>query len=274
MGAAVGLVENPNGFAYMMCLFLPLYLYFYQKSSKKIFKYFFLAVSLATVFVIFETGSRTGLMALLALAIFLVPKYVTRHKLSLVFIAVALVFILPFVGATNIQRFKSIPDSIRSFIQGEEAKPADMLTQDEQSAQERRLKNKDTWALIKEYPVFGVGINPDQTLYAEKHPYAIGQVHNELLMAGRQMGFIGMGIYIALLLILYLKGRFVQQYARESWPALSDIGWTFKMQTIVFIVGGAFSPLPWNPPMMLIVGSASALWLNCHERMVSQESAS
>ena len=29
MGAAVSLIENPNGFAYMMCVFLPLYLYAY-----------------------------------------------------------------------------------------------------------------------------------------------------------------------------------------------------------------------------------------------------
>ena len=47
MGAAVSLIENPNGFAYMMCVFLPLYLYAYQQAPKKWQKGAFLACALS-----------------------------------------------------------------------------------------------------------------------------------------------------------------------------------------------------------------------------------
>ena len=47
MGAAVSLIENPNGFAYMMCVFLPLYLYAYQQAPKKWQRWFFLAIAFA-----------------------------------------------------------------------------------------------------------------------------------------------------------------------------------------------------------------------------------
>lgn len=257
MGAAVSLIENPNGFAYMMCIFLPLYLYCHQQMKQKSLRLAFLGLALCCVYIIFETGSRTGLMALIAFGVFAFPKYGRHNIRALLAIALATTFILSLVGKLNIERFKSIPQSISSFLRGEEL-PPEMMSQDEQSAVERRLKNRDTWALIKEHPLFGVGMNPDPAKYMDKYPYAVGQVHNELLMAGREMGFIGMGLYLGLLASLYLKGRQIQKNAR-SWPAVSDLGWTFKMQAVVIFIGGMFSPLPWNPPMMVLVGSASAL---------------
>ena len=59
-----------------------------------------------------------------------------------------------------------------------------------------------------------------------------------------------------------MSGIRVQREAKWTWPALADMGWTFRMQMMVFVVGGAFSPLPWNAPMMILVGAASALWGN------------
>jgi len=264
MGAAVSMVENPNGFAYMLCVFLPVYLFFYQQVPQKYIKAFFLAITLSAVYIVFETGSRTGLVSLILLGVFLIPKYGRHHIKTLALIGVAVFFLLSAVGELNIQRFRSIPDSIRSFLSGE-IKESSQLSQDEESAQARRLKNRDTWALIKDHPLFGVGVSADESKYADRYPHAAGQVHNELLMAGRQMGIIGMGLYVAMLLIIFTRGRDVQRMSVEWWPALSDLGWTYKMQTLVFVVGGAFSPLPWIPPQMLIVGSVSALWLNARQ---------
>ena len=79
-------------------------------------------------------------------------------------------------------------------------------------------------------------------------------------MAGRQMGFVGMGLYVALLSILFFFGWRIQIVTAEWWPSISDLAWTFKMQALVFMVGGAFSPLPWNAPELILVGSVSSLW--------------
>ena len=261
MGAAVSLIENPNGFAYMMCIFLPLYLYAFQQAKKLWIKWFFLVCALAAVYIIFQTGSRTGLVTLIALGAFLLPYYGRTHLKALAIIAVALAFIFPMTGEKNVQRFKTIPRSIASFLHKQEAESSGPMNQDEQSAEDRKRKNVDTWGLIKEHPIFGVGMNPDEKQYAERFPMAMGQVHCEILMAGRQMGLIGMGLYAGMLAFVFWGGWWVRRQS-VHWPAVHDLGWTFQMQAVAILVGGAFSPIPWNPPMMLLVGSVSAMVTN------------
>lgn len=258
MGVAVSMIENPNGFAYMMCVFLPLYLYAFQQAAKKWIKVSFLACALAAVWIVFETGSRTGLVTLIAIGIFLLPFYGKNHFKALLIIAATLYLLFPLTGAKNRERFRTIPASIAAFFDPAEKEQAKARTQDEKSADERQAKNRDTWALIKAYPAFGVGINPDSTKYVDRFPMAAGQVHCEILMAGRQMGLIGMGLYLAFVGIVFFGGMWIRRHAAH-WPAVRDLGWTFQVQAVAIAVGGAFSPLPWHAPMMILVGSVSAL---------------
>lgn len=262
MGPGVSLVENPNGFAYMLCVMIPLYLYFYQQVSNKYLRYVFLGIALSAVFITLKTGSRTGLICLIVLGGFLLPKYGARHKMTLIISAVVITLLSSSLGALNVERFKGIPAQIQHFLGGEKAveKPYDAMTQDEQSAWERKMKNKHTWQLILRYPVFGVGMNPSDDMIPGDIGYARGQCHCEILMAGRQMGFVGMGLYAALLIILYRFGSAVQKRCNGWWPEVADLGWTLKLQAIMFVVGGSFSPLPWNIMTLILVACASSLW--------------
>lgn len=273
MGPAVSLVENPNGFAYFMTLMIPLYLYFYQKTDHKYFKLGFLGLALAGVYIVLNTGSRTGLLALISVGVFLLPKYGAQHKMTIIVAAVAIAIFASSLGAMNIQRFKSIPQSIVSFLAGEdEQKDVSQMNQDEQSAYERKMKNKHTMALILDYPIFGVGLKANDVLVMEKHHYAGGQVHNEILYAGKQMGLVGMLLYLSFMRIIFSTGRRIQQDYKESWPVLSDLGWTFKIQAVVFMVGGFFSPIPWNPLYLILAGSASALMANLQNQSYNHAS--
>lgn len=258
MGAAVSLIENPNGFAYMMCVFLPLYLYAYQKATQRWIRWFFLACALAAVYIVFQTGSRTGLLTLIVMGALLLPYYGKNHLRALLVIAAALVFIYPLTGEKNMERFRTIPQSIAAFFSDEDEEQIRPLNQDEQSAQDRSDKNKQTWEMIKENLIFGLGINPDVSSYVERFPHAPGQVHCEILMAGRQMGLIGMGLYSGFLGIIFFGGWWVRRNAAH-WPAVQDLGWTLQMQGVAIMVGGIFSPLPWHAPMMIFAGSTSAL---------------
>ncbi len=259
MGPTVSIVENPNGFAFMMCVMIPIYLYFFQRSERLWLRAVFLAMTLASVYIVLETGSRTGLIILVVIALFLVPKYGAERKVTLLVGAAAIFVILSLVSPGNIRRLQTIPKSIRAALLGQVAAPG-QLDRDELSAQERRLKMRDTWALIKEYPLLGVGVNPDNDLLARHYAYAAGQVHCEILMAGRQMGLIGMGIYLSFLVTMFMRGRRVQRHTSAWWPEVGDLGWTFKMQAVTIAVGGFFSPLPWNPVTLILAASASALW--------------
>ena len=258
MGAAVSLIENPNGFAYMMCVFLPLYLYAYQQAPKKWQKWAFLACALAAVWIVFETGSRTGLVTLIAMSALLLPYYGKNHFRALAIIGVALGLLFPLTGEKNKERFRTIPQSVAAFFSAEEEDPNKPMTQDELSADDRQQKNKQTWEIIKENLIFGLGINPDVSSYVERFPHAPGQVHCEILMAGRQMGLIGMGMYLGFISVIFFGGWWVKLNAAH-WPAVRDLGWTFQMQAVAIAVGGFFSPLPWHAPMMMLAGSTSAL---------------
>ena len=258
MGAAVSLIENPNGFAYMMCVFLPLYLYAYQQAPKKWQKWAFLVCALSAVWIVFETGSRTGLVTLIAMGALLVPYYGKNHFRALAIIGVTLALIFPLTGEKNRERFRTIPQSVAAFFSDEEEDPNRPMTQDEMSADDRQQKNKQTWEMIKENLIFGLGINPDVTSFVERFPHAPGQVHCEILMAGRQMGLIGMGMYVGFIFVIFFGGWWVKLNAAH-WPAVRDLGWTFQIQAVAIAVGGFFSPLPWHAPMMLLAGSTSAL---------------
>ncbi len=267
MGPAVSLIENPNGFAYLLTVMIPLYLYFYQKATNKKLRWGFLILALASVYIVLQTGSRTGVVALAAVGVFLLPKYGAQHKMTLIIGAIAVAGFFSMTDAGNIERFKTIPESIRNFLAGpdEEADPASM-DQDEQSAWERKMKNLHTWRLIMDYPLFGVGIAArDNDEMWQKYPFASGQVHNEILYAGKQMGFIGIGLYISFMSIIFRFGNQAQRMTRSWWPAAADLGGTFKMQAVVFIVGGFFSPIAWSPLFLVAAGSASALVANLRE---------
>jgi len=262
MGIAVSMIENPNGFAYMLCVFLPLYLYAYQQARKKWVKWFFMACALSAVWIIIETGSRTGLVTLIVMSMFLIPYYGRNHTKALLVMAAVLVLIFPLTGEKNKQRFRTIPQSALNFISGGGlTKHANQMTQDEQSSEERRLKNRDTWGLIKENLAFGIGIHPDYSKIPDRFIMARGQVHCEILMAGRQMGIFGLVLYIGLVCVIFFGGWWCRRNARD-WPAVRDLGWTFQMQAIAIAVGGFFSPIPWHAPMMMLAGSASALVCN------------
>jgi len=260
MGPGVSLVENPNAFAYLLGLIIPVYLYFYHQTQNKKLKYAYLFGAFVALYSVFNTGSRTGIVVLAFMGVFLIWRYARKQIFSLVVIAIAASVIFSMTGQLNIERFKTIPDSIRSFLSNEEINLDAVTDMDEHSAAERRLKNRDTWALVKQYPLFGIGMNPDESLFADDFKHATGMVHNEMLMAGKQMGFIGIGLYYALLVTLFFGGLRSEWVARSWWPALSDMGWTFKLQAMTIFVGGQFSTMPWNPLMFILVGAASALW--------------
>lgn len=264
MGAAVGLVENPNAFAYLMAVMMPMYAYFFANAPRKWLRPVFLFLLLASVYIIIQTGSRTGFIAMLVVSGFIVWRYFWQHKISLAVGIVSIFFILSIVSPGNLERVKNVGSSFRMFVGGKNVQEKSLgeMTQDEQSAWERRMKNRDTWALIKRYPFMGAGVAAADHLIPGELGYARGQVHNELLFAGKQMGFVGMSLYLGFLGTLLASGLKTMKFARGWWPAASDIGWTFAVQSAAFLAGGLFSPIPWNPVMMILTACSSAMLMN------------
>lgn len=259
MGPAVSLVSNPNGFAFYLCVVLPLYLYFYSQAKHRIFKWGYIVMVLVGVYSIFNSGSRTGLLTLLLAAVLVFPRYGRRHFVAFSASIIGTILILGAVDPSNLERFKTIGPSFRTFIRGAEEIDESRMTPDEMSAYLRNMKNRDAWRLVKDYPAFGVGISADTELYGYKYPYATGVIHNEILMAGRQMGFPGMGIYLAFQAMILFPGLMVMSRMRKIWPDVSSMGWLLAVMSAVFIVGGYFATDPWNPFLLVMAAAGSAM---------------
>ena len=264
MGAAIGLIENPNSLAYMMCFYLPLYLYACEHSTTKWERWAYFLLLGCGFFIILKTGSRTGLVGLVVLGVFILPRYLVKKPTGVLLAVLAVVLILPMTGQKNIERFKTIPRSMAAFFKGKSVATDRPMTQDEQSADERRIKNKHTWELIKRQPVFGAGIHANQGLFPADLPLAKGQVHCEILAVGLQFGMSGMGLYVATWVMIAACGWKVRRRL-GWWPAMGGLGRVFLMQLVVLVIGGSFCPLPWHPPMMVLAASASALAGQCGE---------
>lgn len=266
MGAAIGLIENPNSFAYMMCIMIPLYLYGFQHALRKWQKLAFLACALASVYIVFQTGSRTGLVTLIVLGTYLLRHYGRGHWKTIGIAVIAIVLLFPLTGEKNLRRFKTIPHSAIAFLglsrDEDRLDYGRPLNQDEQSADERSSKNRDTWHLVKAYPLFGVGLVPQaRRLLDEGFGMAgIGQVHCEILMVGKQMGMLGISLYVMALAMSWWNGRKAIKWGQQhGWSAIGNMGQIFQAQAIAIAVGGFFCPAPWHPPMMIMLGSSVAL---------------
>lgn len=261
MGPAVSMIENPNGFAYLMTATIPLYLYFFHCAANKYVRGFALFLALASTYIVFNTGSRSGLLCLIMCGIMVLPKLLKGHKTATLLGLLAIGAIWSQVDPKNVERFRSIGHHIAAHFsrQEEVQKHRHQMTQDEHSAWERKMKNRDTWRFVKDHPLLGAGINPDQNLYVEKYPHTWGQVHNEMLMAGTQFGFPGIMLYLSFLGFLLFQGLWLFKSFRGWWPDVSDLGYMFVAQAAIIFIGGMFATWPWHPYGMILCGAASAL---------------
>ncbi len=258
MGPAVSMIENPNGFAYLMSVYIPLFFYFYKQEKRWLWKTGYIFLIFAAIFIVLQTGSRTGLMCLVVVALVTIPRLAVSERKFLLIAVVAMFFVIGAVSHGNIERLKTIRYAVRSFVFGEAVRKE---SEDDKSSVERYYRNKNTWALIKMYP-FGVGMQLNPALLPVEVDFASGKAHCEILMAGRMMGFPGMILYLLMFFIPFSKGRQIQLAMAQQMPGLSDLGWMFKIQSVVFLMGGFFVPNPFIYPETIMLGCASAMSLN------------
>jgi O-antigen ligase len=155
-------------------------------------------------------GSFVGAgVALLGLGLF---RY--RRIVPVLALAVGLILVLPQTQAYVVHFFEG--------VQGE-----DLATQ------MRFGEYRDALTLIGRYPVLGVGFtgSPDIDTY-------IG-VSNVYFLIAQQMGLVGLGAFVLVMLVLFAWAWRARRAARER-PALEPMWWGLHAALAGALVGGIF----------------------------------
>lgn len=246
IGGLSGIAHNPNDLALALSLTLPIAFAFLQISKKPILRGLYLGyIGLGTIAIIC-TFSRSGFITLsTAFALYflgIVRKNVFKAICLLIIITPLAVTVMP---ASYSERISSIFD----------------ISKDETgSAQERKEITFASLEVMKEYPLFGVGLGCNILGLVEKG-INWRQSHNVYLQLGCDVGIPGLTVFLLLFLKLIKdmntasKNRVPSSEARE----MRSLARGLRNGLICFAVGAPFSPVAYNFYFYYLGGFALAL---------------
>jgi O-antigen ligase len=107
MGPAVGLMDDPNAFAYMVVIIVPIYMYMTRFTTNKWVGRGYLLMTLLSVYIVIETGSRSGFVAMLAMGFLLTTHHWRNQKKNIVLAILGVALIFPLTTESNRQRVLS-----------------------------------------------------------------------------------------------------------------------------------------------------------------------
>lgn len=189
----VGESSDPNNFAAR--LLLPISLCFQQRGPVKIItRVFYYAAALLLLFCMLLTGSRGGLLAAVVVAIvfLLLTGAYKKAAYLIVFAILAFVvwyYILP-----------SLPDFIRWRLFDSES----YLLSEARETNRTHIWQSVFQSIIPQMPIWGLGAGCSGIALSGVYGYIKG-VHNTFLNMVCEYGIFGIGFFIALLSVLFVK---------------------------------------------------------------------
>jgi len=239
-GPAGSILGDNNHFALGMVAFLPIVLYLYKQSPSKWVKLVYIGSSLLVLAAIMGTYSRGGLIGIAAVGLY--AMFNIRRKFVYVGLAAPLV-----LGASYFapDRWSDRMDTIAS---------ANQLD----SFMGRIIAWKQSTLIALDHPFFGGGFHAVQnfevwTYYARwfdrlsfiptsmPNPLAPHAAHSIYFQVLGDLGFLGLLIYIAILVSSWRNASAVVQAARSSpqWRWAGDLAGSLKYSLIAYVVSGA-----------------------------------
>lgn len=197
---STGPMGDPNYFAQIMTVLIPISLERFlneKRMSLRLIALYAFAVSVLTVIL---TYSRGGFMAMaVALAVILIYYPPKRFQIPIIIIsAVVFISLLP---PNYLDRLSTLTDLVR---------PRGTLRIEERSLQGRISENLAAWEMIKENPLFGVGLNSYKYLfpvYSKSLGLALvateREAHNLFLEVAAETGIVGFSVFIFVLFTCY-----------------------------------------------------------------------
>lgn len=201
-GIVGGIFENPNDFAFAIAIVFPNALAFMLRTRNLFAKVFWAVVSLAMIYVVFQTLSRGGLLALvLSVGMVLWELGIRGRRYAL--IVVVAVATLGFLVAAPAQFFNRVYSIF------------DMTKDETGSGWARKALLIKSWNVALQNPLFGVGPGNFGTVSGDWHG-----AHNTYTQLGSEAGLPAMVLFL-LLIFGVIQGLY---RTKKNAPTNSEIG--------------------------------------------------
>ncbi len=206
-----GIFGNPNQLGICAAVSFPILIGFFMENKRRVY---LLAVAALAVFLLYKSGSRAGMLSIVAgtLGMLLVLREESRRLILVSIIA------LP-IAAVAIDIDK-IEQGVLGFISRSDATEFDV----EEIADNRLYRWELGWKSIRKHPTLGQGYgiggisdsaNPEFTEFDQGYP-----LHNSFLQVMQENGFVGLVLFLVMLLPLYYRALTVRMSGASRHPHL------------------------------------------------------
>jgi len=135
---------------------------------------------------------------------------------------------------------------------------------DDKTSQQRFLYWEHGWEMMKENPFFGVGFYNFIPYYNDYYPhdtlYGSAQLpHNIFIQVGTDTGFIGLSIFLAILLSCATMTKNIQKKGNSKDPFALYISTGLAYGVLGFVISGQFVTITYYPFLWIHLALLSAL---------------
>jgi O-antigen ligase len=259
---AYGTLANPNDLALHLLLLIPFAAFVMKREALLSWKT--IVCSLATLIAlikIFRTGSRAGLLSIVACIaiLFVVGKMTTKLKmLGMVGILAGVSF--AFVPASTLLRYTTVLNGT-TYDEG--------MSADERSAVEstraRKMLFQESVRLMLEHPVFGVGpgvfsaaLAGEQQKLGELQTWH--EAHNSYTQLGSESGIPAFALYVGVLLYCFKRTISIYRSTRRdpNRIIIRQMAGTLAMSLLVFAIGATFGTYSYTIHLPVLAGIVQA----------------
>ncbi|MDQ2898733.1 MAG: O-antigen ligase family protein [Acidobacteriota bacterium] len=263
LAMSYGTLGNANDLAGQLMMGLPFCLYVaFEKNRALATRLFFFAVSALLLVVIFKTGSRGGLLTLIAIAAMFFWKISMSGKLKFGVVLLCILAVTPALLPHDVrERYTTI------FSDRQAAVPVDAITNSAmESTEARQLLLVYSLELTMQHPVFGVGLEQFANAawdlaIARKEPSVYHPVHNIFALIASETGIPALIFY---LLALFASFRTLMSLRKASKPHpslehISTLAFCLLISLTAFTLSGLFNTNAYTSQFPILAGLITAL---------------
>jgi len=270
-GFSFGTLQNANDYATHLLLVLPFLVLVVLNSSSAFFRFSAAISVLLGTYLVLKTGSRGGLLALVAMLGFFFLKTTMAQRAAIVATVVTMGLILLFaLPRTTMQRYLMLVDSS---VEQEAASNLDLERAVGSSAARKDLLN-NSLTLTAQHPLFGVGPGMFAASDADRAKAQGKQgmwllTHNSYTEVASESGVPGFLLFVGALVSAYLVVRsiYLRAKADARFVAIRNTAFCIMLALIGFSICIFFAAMSYRYYLPSLVGLVVAFAVAARHEM-------